>query len=290
MLSITPLLANNVLERLSYRPPNVDPNPMILDRIDHGDHMRERVLFSAAPWFRVPAYVLILKGRKNPAPAVVGLHSHGGMFPFGGKEKVVDVGKKHPMMKDYHKAHYDGRPTATECVRRGYGVIRIDAFMFGERRVLWDAHRNSGRNRSKYSPEEVHRLNQVCRSKEVTVVKGLTLAGSTWPGVVFWGDIRIVDYLVSRPEVDPKQIGCIGISMGGYRSVYLAALDKRITAACVVGFMSSVRPMIKSPLDTHCFVHFLTGLHALDEMVAWAKYVGTAGSAGEDCAGGGRGS
>ncbi len=50
----------------------------------------------------------------------------------------------------------------------------------------------------------------------------------TWPGIVFRDDIRTVDYLVTRPEVDPKRIGCLGISMGGYRSCYLAALDDRI--------------------------------------------------------------
>ncbi|MFO0826505.1 MAG: alpha/beta hydrolase family protein [Gemmataceae bacterium] len=250
-----------VFEVLSYAPPKVDPKPEVLDRTDRGDHIRERVLFSTTPWFRVPAYVLIPKGLKGPAPAMVDLHSHGGMFLFG-KEKVIDLGTNHPAMTEYHKVNYDGRPTATELVRRGYVVITIDAFMFGERRVLLDADRNEGWDRSKYTVDTVRRLNQICRAKESTVVKGLTLAGATWPGVVFWDDIRTVDYLVTRPEVDPKRIGCVGISMGGYRSAYLAALDERIAAGCVVGFMSSVRPMIKSHLDTHSFVHFLPGVHA----------------------------
>src|SRR6185437_9239561 len=98
-------------------------------------------------------------------------------------------------------------------------------------------------------------------SREQTLVKGLTLAGLTWPGIVFWDDIRTLDYLVSRPEVDAKRIGCLGISMGGYRSLYLAGLDERIRAACVTGFLSSVRPMIRSHLDTHSWVHFLPHLH-----------------------------
>jgi hypothetical protein len=50
--------------------------------------------------------------------------------------------------------------------------------------------------------------------------------------------------------------------MGGYRSMFLGALDERVKAACVVGFMSTVRPMTKAHLDTHSFVHFLPGLHA----------------------------
>src|SRR5205807_9404706 len=63
------------------------------------------------------------------------------------------------------------------------------------------------------------------------------------------------------PAVDRKRIGCLGISMGGYRAAYLAALDERIRAACVTGFMSTVRPMLKAHLDTHSWVHFLPGLH-----------------------------
>src|SRR5262249_39189409 len=70
-----------------------------------------------------------------------------------------------------------------------------------------------------------------------------------------------VDYLVTRPEIDPSRIGCVGISMGGYRSCYLAALDARIKAAVVVGFMSTVRHMIQAHIDTHSWVHFLPGLH-----------------------------
>ena len=49
---------------------------------------------------------------KMPAPAIVDLHSHGGMFLFG-KEKVIDRGKdNHPAMPGYHERNYDGRPTA----------------------------------------------------------------------------------------------------------------------------------------------------------------------------------
>jgi dienelactone hydrolase len=250
-----------IFDLLLYRPPKVDPKAEVVERIDRGDHVREKVLFWTSPFFRVPAYVLIPKECKAPAPAVIDLHSHGGMFLFG-KEKVVDLGRNHPAMAAYHKGNYDGRPTATALVQRGYVVISIDAFFFGERRLLLDADRKHGWDRAKHSLEDVAHLNGQCRAKEATLVKGLTLAGATWPGIVFWDDIRTVDYLVSRPEVDRRRVGCLGISMGGYRAAYLAALDDRIKAACVTGFMSSVRPMIRAHLDTHSWVHFLPGLHA----------------------------
>lgn len=256
---------SKVREILSYEPPHVDFEPETIERVDCGDYWREHVMFSTTPWFRIPAYVLIPKELKRPAPAIVDLHSHGGMFLFG-KEKVIDFGANHPAMTRYHQQNYDGRPTATALVRRGYVVISIDAFMFGERRVLLDEDLKYGWDRAKYSLEDVQQLNQKCRGKEATIAKSLVLAGATWPGVVNFDDRRVVEYLTTRSDVDSQRIGCVGISMGGYRSAYLAAMDERIKAACVVGFMSSMQPMLKSHVDTHSWIHFLPGLHRLMDL------------------------
>lgn len=249
-----------VLDALGSRPGQVQPNAEILDRRDMGAYIREKIVFSTTPHFRVPAYVFIPKNLKGRAPAIVDLHSHGGMFLFG-KEKVSDLGRNHPAMTIYHKENYEGRPTATALVKRGYVVITIDAFPFGERRIMMDADLAAGYERSKYPIEEVRRLNRVCASKESTIVKSLTYAGLTWPGVVTWDDMRTVDYLVTRPEVDAKRIGCCGVSFGGWRSLLLSGLDPRIQAGCVAGFMSTVRPMIRRHIDTHSFVHFVPMLH-----------------------------
>ena len=109
--------------------------------------------------------------------------------------------------------------------------------------------------------DTVTRLNQVCRSKESTLAKTLTVLGMSWPGIVAWDDMRTVDYLLTRPEVDPARIGCVGVSFGGWRSLFLTALDERIAAGCVVGFMSTIRPMLRRHVDTHSWVHFVPGLH-----------------------------
>jgi len=56
---------------------------------------------------------------------------------------------------------------------------------------------------------------------------------------MFWDDIRTLDYLAARPEVDASRLGCVGLSVGAVRSLHLAALDDRIKAAVVVGWMTS---------------------------------------------------
>lgn len=249
-----------LLEALGSRPEAVAPRAEVVGREDLGEFVREKVVFSTRPEFRVPAYVHVPKGRKGPMPAVVDLHSHGGMFLFG-KEKVIDFGSNHPAMVEYHQANYEGRPTATALARRGFVVITIDAFGFGERRIQMDEDLKYGMDRTRYSLEDVRYLNGKCRQKESTIVKSLAYSGMTWPGVVAWDDMRTVDYLLTRPEVDGKRIGCVGVSMGGWRSLLLSGLDDRVKAGCVVGFMSTVRPMIRRHMDTHSFVHFIPGVH-----------------------------
>jgi hypothetical protein len=56
---------------------------------------------------------------------------------------------------------------------------------------------------------------------------------------MLWDDIRTVDYFSKRPEVDARRLACVGLSVGGYRSLMLAALDERIKVAVSVGFMRS---------------------------------------------------
>jgi hypothetical protein len=57
--------------------------------------------------------------------------------------------------------------------------------------------------------------------------------------------MRALDYLAARPDVDRNRLGCVGLSVGGYRSFLLAALDDRIKAAVDVGWMTSFASQIK---------------------------------------------
>jgi len=55
-----------------------------------------------------------------------------------------------------------------------------------------------------------------------------TLAGASLVRWMVWDGMRAVDYLLTRPEVDPTHIAVTGTSGGGFASTWLGALDPRI--------------------------------------------------------------
>ncbi|RPJ55414.1 MAG: hypothetical protein EHM23_26265 [Acidobacteria bacterium] len=197
-------IRRKVFELFHYQPPSVSPAPRLIQRWEFEDYVQEKVEFSTTPWFRVPAFVLVPKKFSGRRPGIVDLHSHGGMFVFG-KEKVMPMpGGDHPAITAYRIDNYEGRSTSLELCRRGYVVISIDCFYFGERRTLFpDQKAFSGRERHTLSVEEVRQLNRRTGQGEQTLAKSLFWAGTTWQGIAHWDDIRTIDYLVSRPEVDP---------------------------------------------------------------------------------------
>ncbi|MBX6315765.1 MAG: alpha/beta fold hydrolase [Isosphaeraceae bacterium] len=45
-----------------------------------------------------------------------------------------------------------------------------------------------------------------------------------------WDNLRAIDLLGTRPEVDPRRIGVIGHSLGGHNAIFSALFDERIRA------------------------------------------------------------
>src|SRR5207245_5761998 len=144
---------------------------------------------------------------KGPLPALVALHDHGGFYLWG-KEKLVEGDDEHPVVTDFKKRYYAGQSIATTLVRRGYVVIVIDMFYWGERRMLLDDDPADWRERPRsITRQRITAFNQRASQNEQLVGRTILAAGFTWPGVMFWDDIRTVDYLLTRPEVDPQRIG-----------------------------------------------------------------------------------
>lgn len=81
----------------------------------------------------------------------------------------------------------------------------------------------------------------------------------TMMGERLWDLMRCVDLLVSRPEVDPKRIGCAGNSLGGEMAMWLGGMDERIAATVSAGFLTRM-----DQLETnHCRCWKFPGLRGL---------------------------
>jgi dienelactone hydrolase len=77
--------------------------------------------------------------------------------------------------------------------------------------------------------------------------------GYTPAGVECWNGIRAIDYLCSRPDVDPEKIGVTGISGGGATTVWMAAADDRVKVAVPVSGMSDLESYVTNRvINGHC--------------------------------------
>jgi hypothetical protein len=77
--------------------------------------------------------------------------------------------------------------------------------------------------------------------------------GYTPAGVECWNGIRGIDYLCSRPEVDPEKVGVTGISGGGATTVWVAAADERVKVAVPVSGMSDLESYVTNQvINGHC--------------------------------------
>ncbi len=75
---------------------------------------------------------------------------------------------------------------------------------------------------------------------------GSILLGRNTARFEIWDGMRAIDYLQSRPEVDPKRIGCTGNSGGGTQTSYLMALDDRIVAAAPSCYITGFEALLST--------------------------------------------
>jgi len=168
-------------------------------------------------YYTVPAYVLIPDG-KGPFPAVNALHDHGAHL-FIGKEKMIRplACETEEVKRDAEEwsAGYGGQFLGDYLAKHGYVVYSADAPMWGERGQM------EGARRDKYD----------------MIAGNMMMYGIDLSAWMTYDDISGTEFLAQMPEVDSKRIGCVGWSMGGYRSWMLAALSDRIQASASVCWM-----------------------------------------------------
>jgi dienelactone hydrolase len=247
-----------VFDLLHYRPAKGDFAAEVVERTDRGSYVREKVYFNTSPEVRVPAYVLVPKDRGpgGKAPAVVALHDHGGFYRWG-KEKLVQTENEHPSLVAFRDC-YAGRCIADELAKQGYVVIVIDMFYWGERRMRLPDDPKPDHE----TDADVKKFNSSRGAGQDLVARTIESAGFTWPGLIVWDDLRTVDFLCSRPEVDATRIGCVGLSVGAWRANHLIALDDRVKAGVAVCWLTSFRNLQPSHVkNTTGFTMLIPGLY-----------------------------
>ncbi|MGO9112616.1 MAG: alpha/beta hydrolase family protein [Thermoguttaceae bacterium] len=77
--------------------------------------------------------------------------------------------------------------------------------------------------------------------------------GYTPAGVECLNGIRGIDYLASRPDVDPRRIAVTGISGGGAATFWIAAADERVSVAVPVSGMADLVSYVSDRVvNGHC--------------------------------------
>ena len=131
-----------------------------------------------------------------------------GVYVTGNVYVPKDGKQKHPAVFCPHGHWPHGRfqpEIQARCIglaNLGYVVLSIDKYGYGERKF-------TGHHDAFY----------------------LLPSGLTLEGLQIWDNMRGIDYLLTRPDVDPSRIGITGASGGGNQTMYTAALDTRIAAA-----------------------------------------------------------
>jgi len=195
LLRLQRALRAHLLTMLGGLPAKKTPlNPHITGRIQMDGFHIEKLIFESLPGVYVSALVYVPEdgSKKHPAVLVPSGHSTNG------------------------KAYYQA--LCQRLVQRSYVVINWDAMGQGERSQFWDKKNKKSR------------YNLICA--EHAVLGNLAyLAGTNLARWEVWDGTRALDYLLTRPEVDPERINITGTSGGGFQTAHIAALDPRIKVA-----------------------------------------------------------
>ena len=231
-------LRAKLVELLGGFPPRTPLNAQVLETRDFHGWTRETVIFESRPGLGVFGYFFLPKDRPRPRPALICIPGHGrGVDDISGiDEKGQDRTVKGPYQYDF----------AVQAVERGFAAFAIEPLGFGCRRDPASRRRGAGQS-----------------SCQLAAGAAL-LFGETMIGWRVYDVMRAVDYLETRPEVDSRRIGLMGISGGCTITTFGAALEPRIAAALISGYLNTFRDSILS--ISHCMDNYVPGILQWCEM------------------------
>lgn len=188
----------------------------------------------------VPGTIYIPKGLTEKAPAILYLHYHGDEFETGQNELLFSW----PLAES-------GQPLVDKFIERGYVVMAIDAYAFTTRSGMGPG----------YVPGTDEK--ETGLAEEASLYKYLTVQGISYMGMIIRDDQIALDYLTTRPEIDPERIGITGMSMGGTRANWLAALDERVKVTVSVACLTRMQDFIRTGnIKWHAFFNWVPGMLA----------------------------
>jgi dienelactone hydrolase len=162
----------------------------------------EKVIYESTPHHHVTANLYVPEGKgKKPAALL-----------FCGHEQTS-------------KATSSYQLTARLLARNGFVVLVIDPVSQGERMQLVDS---SGKFLTRGGTTEHTLLNAQA-----------TLLGTNLPAEQLWDNVRGLDYLLTRPEVDAARVGCLGNSGGATQTAYFMAYDDRVQVAALCSYVAA---------------------------------------------------
>jgi dienelactone hydrolase len=191
-------------------------NARVTGKVERDAYVIEKIIFESRPGFLITANLYIPSGVKLPRPGVVGScgHSNNG------------------------KAAEAYQSFAQGLARQGYVALIFDPIGQGER--LQYGHLAAKERPGIGVGEHLFAGNQQF------------LVGEFFGAWRSWDGIRALDYLLSRPEVDPNHVGITGNSGGGTMTTWLCGLDSRWTMAAPGCFVTTFRRNLENelPQDT----------------------------------------
>ncbi|MFA5646424.1 MAG: alpha/beta hydrolase family protein [Candidatus Ratteibacteria bacterium] len=207
-------LKKKIWELLGEFPVPSELSPTICSVETTKDFIREKIIIETEKDCFMPFY--LLTPHHNPGeklPAILCCHGHGAH----GKDPIAGVTfNQSSRITEIQRLNYN---YGEQMAQHGYIALCPDWRGFGER----GGYQNPFPGRDKCNVYLLEHL----------------LLGRTLLGANIFDGMRAIDFLLTRKNVNPEKIGCMGLSFGGTMTTYLTLLDDRIKAADIICYATT---------------------------------------------------
>jgi cephalosporin-C deacetylase-like acetyl esterase len=200
-------------ERLGDFPERTPLRPRVVGRIERPGFTVEKIILESRPRYYVTANLYLPKAALGRAASPLAAAARRGLRALPAPAILIPCG--HAPAGKTNRAYSEA---GIALALKGYVALVFDPTGQGERSECIDPA--TGRHLVRLTVCQHHWTGKPC------LLTDTTLAGyRTWDG------IRCIDYLLTRPEVDPRRIGVMGNSGGGAMTMLITAVDDRV-AVC----------------------------------------------------------